>query len=332
MKFIRFLTTLIIIQLVTLGGKVSAQDIADFELRKMSPSFPFPASTSIAPLDDNAHVLPSNQCKSHSSDLSQTNRCGFSAGVEDDYYPNVSLASSKQIQNEIDLSPLNFQCMGSGCEFEYANTAKQIERNLTSLSIHRETVAKREARKTIESVFAKASSIREIMESQFAEEEYIPYIDPAIQLGTELVANSDLDHSHSLAPTETPVAPKRNPGPISIQADLIHLGIQQIQNAAILINPLEFANNQLLQLECELCGSPLLNLGYGLQSSIADAELRLEHEKNLVEVQQNALILNGFATVLKKFGESLIDVSDSIVKINTKKVESISQQLQVEIR
>ena len=84
MKFFRFLTALFMFQLSWQVSSLVAQEITEFEIRKSSPSIPFPASVSIAPLDDNGHVLPSNQCKPYIEALTPTSRCGFSAGLEDD--------------------------------------------------------------------------------------------------------------------------------------------------------------------------------------------------------------------------------------------------------
>ena len=113
---------------------------------------------------------------------------------------------------------------------------------------------------------------------------------------------------------------------------LTQFWIDSLNGLQVLQQPLDFAQDQLIEIECQLCGSPLLNLIYGVQASIRDAEADIAREQEIIEVQKNALILNGFASVARKMGESLIGLSDSIVRISNKRVESFSSHRSENIR
>lgn len=341
MKFFRFLTTLIIIQLVTLGARVTAQDITEFEVRVCGPAHPFQADLGPSPLDDNGHVLPSNQCKILQESFSLTERCGFSAGQCERVHSDEVKPADQMAHNQIDLSPqdlspLDFQCMGSGCEYEYAKSANEFRANLDALDQEQNLNARKEALEVIDSVFAKSTSIKEVIEAQFAEYEFIPYIDPTVQFGLEPVTSGIEDEPAISEPVSKaepqPVAAKPSPRKTSRIAAaklLAEFWIDQIGSMRLLQEPQQFVSDQLLELECQLCGTPTLTLIYDLKDSIESAQMRLEHAEKLAKVKQNAMLLKGFSSLIRVMGESLIDVSDSIDAISNKKVELISRSLDI---
>ena len=338
MKFFRFLTALFMFQLSWQVSSLVAQEITEFEIRKSSPSIPFPASVSIAPLDDNGHVLPSNQCKPYIEALTPTSRCGFSAGLEDDQVV-VHSPESGHPGNQIDLSPLNFQCMDTGCEFEYASSVKQFRANLELLDSRRNGIAgvpaddltREDARQVIDSVFEKATSVREIIELQFAEYEYVPYVAPEMSIGLEPATPQNEEAELTLSSPsepEEPVAPQPRWLP-SLQTIgvLAEFWMNEFRQSQPVTEPVEWVSGQLTELECRLCGTTVLSLYYGLSQSVDAAHDQLQNQKVVAEVQEKSLILNGFASVIRSMGESLISVSDSIVNISNKKVETLSSHL-----
>lgn len=257
-----------------------------------------------------------NQCKiDYSPGL--VDRCGFSAGLNDHL---VTSNKDSVDSNEIDLSPLDFDCMGSGCELEYAQSAERFRNQLSKEGLNNsmeesvELLSKEEVKRIIASVFSDSLAIAET--TRQADEAYIPYIDPSQQLGIEPIIEKQFS--------------------LNDYVSLANFWVQTIGEHQLLLNPIEFLGDQAIELECYLCGTPALNLAYGIRHSIDSAQKDLDlklaldkqkHEMELATVRTNAMILAGAAKLTKSFGKSLIGLSESLSVISSKKVEAISKQI-----
>jgi hypothetical protein len=308
MKFIRFLTTLIVIHLLNIGATASAQDIAEFEFRKLAPTSPFLLAADIVPVDDAGHVIPSNQCQGYSSHSPYLNRCGFSAGDDSRFVP-----VKPKPQREIDLSPISFECFESGCEYEYQNSTDEFSRNLEIASQWEQQVPQESASEDFDHLFSNASNVRELIEQQFGNEElkdseFIPYYSPSESEGAD-------PFSFDLASLETAdrsakenrnhlSAPVANLASISSMSNLL---IEKLSKSEWLSDPENWIEQKLLDLECKMCGTPAMSLHYNFMAE-------LERQKNRIETrkQRKLKVAMSSANFLRFLGNQLINAADQI--------------------
>lgn len=328
MKVFRFLATLAMVFMIGSGSRVIAQqtsshdsgDLAatDYEFRVCAPCHPFQvtefSSSTVQPLDDQGRHLPINQCKLQYLPI-PADRCGFSAGNIDHRF--VETEAESHIQ-EIDLSPMRLDCVESGCEFEYARSARKyqaqaVEQQQAAEPVNHSTLTRDEVKRIIASVFTKELDVNQILEAQFGEEDFEPYVDPTATWKAEQPAEVD-----TLLPAIATV----------YQQGLT--AIRKIADLPVLRNPVAHVRGQLIELECRLCGSPLLNMAYSLRESVARAQIQIVEEQQMAQeiatVERNALLLHGLSKALRFMGESMIQASDSIASITIKKVESVARQ------
>lgn len=357
MKILRLLTTIITLQLAISGSQINAQDIAEFQLRTPAPSTPFlwtgefDPAVQIQPLDDNGQVIPANQCRP-SEKMAQMDRCEFSAGQLVDFTPaptsrqnpdqkatavsagtkpqdnayldatepapvaQLSATSGKCTRhqtarrNEVDLSPLNFDCMHSACEFEYTSSARQLQKNLQKVEQKKQTLNRQQARQIIHSAFRKFAP-EKIHTPEFDPFEFVPYTKPDRAAGIEPVTTN---------------RPKL--APLAVYRQLFLFWKAQILGSRWIQRPAEAVYDELIQLECRLCGTPILNLAYGIRERI-DAEFQeiRDHQKMVAVAKRNAAILNGVAKLLRKSGNGLNQMSSFIAEISKKQVESVQAKM-----
>lgn len=321
MKLFRLLTAFASVLWIGSFSSLAAQEITDFALRQAGPFTPFPVASNTLPdaaekmeqpIDELGQVLPFNQCKQQYLP-NPADRCGFSAGT--DAHP-VTPQVVAQEKNEIDLSPLRFECMESGCEYEYAKSADRYRKEQLTNPLdeaveleQKPTLTREEVRQIIDSVFTKELAIEEIVESSFDEYQFRPYQDPTKALIIE--------------PT---VECQRKFASLAEYRAWLGFWSNAIANHELINQPADFAKDLALELECQLCGSPWLAFYYSVQETISDANVQLEHEKEVVEAEKNVEMLQGLASLFKAAGESLIDVSDSLTAISGKRVESIARK------
>lgn len=317
MKFIRFLTTLIVIHLLNIGATASAQDIADFEFRKLAPTSPFLLAADIVPFDDAGHVIPSNQCQDYSSPCPYMNRCGFSAGDDSRFHP-----AKQNPQREIDLSPISFKCFESGCEYEYQNSTEEFSRNLEIASEWEQQVAQESASEVFDHLFSNASSVRELIEQQFGNEglkdsEFIPYYEPSesegadpFSFGLEPLGTANQPANQSLTHQSAPVA---NIASISSMSNLL---IETLSKSEWLSDPAHWIEQQMLDLECKMCGTPAMSLHYNFMAE-------LKRQKNRIErlEQRNSTIATSSADFLRFLGTQLINAADQIAPNPAKNID-----------
>lgn len=316
MKFIRFLTTMIVIHLITIGATASAQDIAEFEIRKSSPTSPFILGSEIVQFDDNGYVIPSNQCHDYMSPCPYMNRCGFSAGESS---RNIS---NRKPQREIDLSPISFKCFDSGCEYEYQNSANDVETNLNKISESDHLAARESAKSIFDHVFSNASSVRELIEQQFGDgelenadfgsnefngSEFAPYLPPSETEGIDPFNFNAFEILGSFAvgnSKKTTAAPLVNVATISSMASSV---TELLSKNEWLIDPMESIEQHLLDFECKMCGTAAMSMHYNFMAEIERQKNRLEELE-----QKKSSIANTSAGFLRFLGNQLINAADQI--------------------
>lgn len=317
MKFIRFLTTMIVIHLITIGATVSAQDIAEFEIRKSAPTSPFIPGSEIVQVDDNGRLIPSNQCHDYMSPCPYMNRCGFSAGES-----SRIVSANEKPQREIDLSPISFKCFDSGCEYEYQNSASEVETNLSKISESDHLAARESAKNIFDHVFSNASSVRELIEQQFGAgelqnddfgsnelngSEFAPYLPPS---ETEGIAPFNFHAIEALGSfavensKKTMAAPLVNVATISSMASSV---TELLSKNEWLIDPMGSIEQHLLDFECKMCGTAAMSLHYNFMAEI-------ERQKNRFKEleQKKSSIANTSAGFLRFLGNQLINAADQI--------------------
>lgn len=323
MKFIRFLTTMIVIHLLTIGATATAQDIAEFEIRKSAPSSPFIIASEIVQLDDNGRVIPSNQCHDYMSTCPYMNRCGFSAGESSRNVP-----SQEKPKREIDLSPISFQCFDSGCEYEYQNSAIEVESNLKKITEADHIATRESARRIFDHVFSNASSVRELIEQQFGEgrlenadfkirefsgSDFAPYLPPSETEGTDPFNFEAAETLGSFAvenKAKTTSAPLVNVATISSLTNSFTelLSINQWLN-----DPMEALEQQLLDFECKMCGTAAMSLHYNFMAEMERQKIRLKEQG-----QRKSSFARNSAALLRFLGHQLINTAEQIAPSSAK--------------
>ncbi|MEC9091540.1 MAG: hypothetical protein VX438_02455 [Planctomycetota bacterium] len=302
MKLFRFLTTLLIIQLFTIGTQVSTQDITHFEIRKSSPSIPF---------------LPSNQCRQFVDVFSPSQRCGFSAGLENESGMGQLYTEDLKTRNQIDLSPSSLQSR-KPTDFQHwgifhsFGTAKPAHPPVAKPNMNRwqhyEISTGQTFKKTTVSFFGATTSLENAINELIVEPVWISNQLPDIDSGS---------------PAKTKLLQPPNLGVIhgSYYWSRAKSWLAELYLHRILAKTMEVATDQWAGLECRLWGTPAEHLTHQIRRSVQNAKSQIDHETELTKIQQNLVALNGIAGVTKMMGQSLIGISESIARISSKKVE-----------
>lgn len=330
MSSFRFLTSFVLFFLFSFHGNLWSQEIADFEIRKMSPTLPFQLANNDDLTDDQGDHLPSNQC----SDYLQVchpylTQCGFSSSQN----PRNTISDPP---TAIDLSPLSFECFQTASEMAAAKVKEKpsIQPVPPSATASKETaegskgvtaeasvklkvaeaagqqLSREQARAMMKKVFRKSSNIEEVLDDQLdiqPEYQFVPYQNPSPEEGSE------------------PVVTVQWKLRLSELKALLTNWKTIVVNHELITAPNHWLSERLVELECHFCGSPVWGLIDGFQREVALAEKQILQTRELKRIRNQVKILNGMASVLRLAGDSLIQSADIIVISGQKRVESASR-------